>query len=455
MAQEILVGLDIGTTTISGAVVSLTDKKSIDFYTTANGSTISDEAPDFSHQDADYIYARAEEILSDIKSKYPNIRAIGITGQMHGVLYTDATGNAVSPFMIWQDKRADRKADGDMTYCDMIKELTGEKVAVGYGLATHYYNTQNGLVPKDAEYICNITDYLAMKLTGNSEPVMHSSIAASIGFFDIKTGTFKADKISQLKMDSVKLPCVTDDFEIYGEHEGIPVAVGIGDNQASFLGSVDDLDNSILVNIGTGSQISTTTTDCKRDNPELEIRPLYRGMNLLCGSAISGGASYAMLEKFFRAFMANATGNDEPQYDTVNKLAIDGYNKKVTPLNITTYFKGRRTNPNATGSITDITDKNFTPEQMVLGFIYGMCRELYDFLGDKSKSKTSIIASGNAVQKNPVFRWVLSDMFGMPVKLSQSKEEASIGAALFAGVASGALSDVNKFSQFINHNSEV
>ncbi len=441
---EYLVGLDVGTTTISGAVIDINNKRAVDYYTTPNDSWISSSMEDIFEQDAEKIYERVKSILDEIRSKYGNIEAVGITGQMHGVLYVDTEGMAVSPFMIWQDRRAGRIADGTGTYCDKIYELCGERVAVGYGLATHYYNVCNSLIPQAASAICNITDYLVMRLTGTCEPIMHSSIAGSIGFYDIENIQFKGELISRLDMDCVKLPEVTDDYKIVGNYLGIPISVGIGDNQASFLGTVDDLQNSILVNIGTGSQVSTVTNMCKTDSEELEIRPLLKGKNLMCGCAISGGASYAMLERFFRTFCG-----DTPQYDRMNELAAIAYNSGVKPLEVNTFFKGKRSNPDAKGSIMGITDHNFTPESLILGFIYGMCRELYDFLGEKAEGKSKLIASGNGVQKNPILRKVLGDIFGMPVNLSKSKEEASIGAALFAGVASGVLTSENDFAQFI------
>ncbi len=444
-----LIGLDVGTTTISGIVISISNKKAVESFTTPNDSWIDCTEDDIFEQNANKIYTRIKSILNDIMSKYKGIQAIGITGQMHGILYVDNNGEAVSPFMIWQDRRAGRRINDGETYCDRIFRLCGEKVAVGYGLATHYYNVCNCLIPDDAIAICSITDYIAMQLTKTTAPIIHSSMAGSLGLYDAEKECFKTEAIKTLGLDCVEIPLVVNDYTIVGDYRGIPVAVGIGDNQASFLGTVDDLYNSILVNIGTGSQISFVTDECKTDNPDLEIRPLSKGKQLLCGCALSGGASYAMLEKFFRKFNFASNGKEVPQYDVINKLALAAYDSKTKPLHIDTFFRGKRSDANATGTIMGITDSNFTPEAVVLGFIHGMCRELYDFLGDSTNSKTRLIASGNAVQKNPVFKKVLSDMFQMPVYISDSKEEASIGAALFAGLSAGVLKDESEFEQYI------
>ena len=56
----------------------------------------------------------------------------------------------------------------------------------------------------------------------------------------------------------------------------ISVSVAIGDNQANFLGSVRDLQEEVLVNIGTGSQMSMLQdTPCAEN--DLELRPFFAG----------------------------------------------------------------------------------------------------------------------------------------------------------------------------------
>ena len=86
---------------------------------------------------------------------------------------------------------------------------------------------------------------------------------------------------------------------------------------------------------------------------------------------------------------------------------------------------------------------------MILGVVYGICRELYDFFEDSEK--TSVIASGNAVQKNSVFGLVLKDVFKKPVKISQQSEEAAMGAALFSAVSANILDGIGDFKDFIKY----
>src|SRR5690606_18847038 len=85
---------------------------------------------------------------------------------------------------------------------------------------------------------------------------------------------------------------------------GQKVACAIGDNQASFLGSVPSLAQSLQVNVGTGSQISIFTPSLEEvpglADPLLETRPFPGGGYLLVGASLGGGKTYALLEALFR-----------------------------------------------------------------------------------------------------------------------------------------------------------
>ena len=141
-------------------------------------------------------------------------------------------------------------------------------------------------------------------------------------------------------------------------------------------------------------------------------------------------------------------GND--QYTTLNALAVSAYEQRKEPLKVSTLFRGTRKDPGVTGSIVGITPDNFTPEQMALGFVIGMCDELYQMYRSADTPKSKVIASGNCVQKIPIMKDVLSQMFGAPVSISRKTEEAASGAALFSLIAIGELQDIADFEAFID-----
>ena len=447
-----IIGIDVGTTNISIVVVDIDTKKQTKNLTFPNCYGVGCEKSYYSLQNADLIAETVLKKTDEIFAEYDNIVSVGVTGQMHGMLYIDSNGNAVSPLATWQDGRGNCVCEDNLTYCQKIKEKTGENISSGFGFATHYYNTYNNLVPKQAVSFCSIMDYIVMKLCGLKETAIHSSIAASFGLYDAKTHKFKVEKIKALGIDNISIPDVTDDFLVVGKCKNVPVCVAIGDNQASFLGSVKNYDETILVNVGTGSQISMTLDEYCEFHGDTEIRPFIKGRYLVCGSALCGGFSYALLEKFFREYVKNATGVDVSQYETMNALAKKAYEKSDNTIKIETTFKGKRSQPDKRGAISHIDVNNFTSENIVLGFINGICQELYDIFADVDKtSKSIVVASGGGIQHNEIMQKVITEMFALPLKLSNATEEAAVGAALFAAYSSGELQKIQDMSLFINY----
>ena len=446
--RDLAVGIDIGTTTISAAVIDLENKTQVEAFSVPHNASL--ESRVFSEQSVSVIMGKAERMLELIYKSYTGIVSIGVTGQMHGIVYLNSDGEAVSDLINWQDKRGDIPIKDGKSACELIKQYTGENIATGYGIATHYYNLISSLVPENAVGFCSIMDYFAMRIGNIKKPVVHTSVAASFGLFDIKNSCFMLDKLALIGIDEAFLPRVTAENEVIGSWRDIPVCVAIGDNQASFLGSVKNNRESALVNIGTGSQISAVG-EIEDFGEGVECRPFINGEILVCGSALCGGSAYALTEKFFRSYVAFAGLNDNSQYANINALAKRAYESGEQPLLVDTSFCGTRTEPMRRGVIRNIDLSNFTPSSFVLGIINGMCDELYELYLKCQLKKSHILASGGAVSKNNVLCKVLEDKFGVSVSVSAIKEEAATGAALFSAYAFGKIEYDDGFSEYINY----
>lgn len=440
------VGIDIGTTTISAVVFDIDHKKQVEAFTLPHHSYVASSVR--SEQSVYVILEKAEKLLEHILNSYSGVISVGISGQMHGIVYVNKAGEPVSNLINWQDKRADQPLEDGRNTCQRIKEITGETVATGYGIATHYYNMLQGLVPADAAGFCTIMDLFGMRVCGLQKAVTHVSNGAAFGLFDVKTGQFKRDKLTALGIDGAFLPMVTGGSSIIGKYHGIPVSVALGDNQASFLGSVREHKSSILINIGTGSQISTVSAYCEV-SPKVELRPFVEGKFLLCGSALCGGFAYSMLENFFRSYAVSAGMPEKPQYKLMNEMAAMAYDSSMPELQVDVSFCGKRWDPNARGSVAGIDRENFTPEALVLGVLKGMCAELQELYEEFPEKRSHIVASGGAVRKNEVLQKLLSEQFGMPISVNTQEEEAATGAALFSAVAIGRIAYKNGFSDYI------
>lgn len=442
------IGMDIGTTTISAVVYDIDNREQLEVYTVAHNSYIRSGA--YSEQSVALITDKAEKLICHIVRSYTNIASIGLSGQMHGIVYVDSCGAPVSELINWQDKRADQPFENGKTACDMIKLITGEGISTGYGIATHYYNVKNGSVPYGACGFCSIMDLFGMKICGLKKALTHTSVAASFGLFDLEKGEFLLDKIEKLGIDVSFLPAVTAESRAIGSYKGIPVAVALGDNQASFLGSVSDHQNGALVNIGTGSQISALSKYRSSDG-DIELRPFIEGKYLVCGSALCGGYAYSMLEAFFRNYMESAGMQSASQYKLMNRLALEGYHNGEKGLETDVSFFGKRSDPHRRGAIRNIDGESFTPSALIIGILRGMCNELYELYEGFEEKKSFIVASGGGVRNNEALKMLIADRFGAAVSVNATKEEAATGAALFSAFVAGAIEYNNGFSEYISY----
>lgn len=422
MNQPLFLGVDIGTTTLSFSIAGSTGV--VHTHTLPNDAALP-ASPGM--QDAQRIAALALDTAGALRQAYPAIAAVGVTGQMHGVVCLNEAGEPVSPLYTWQCPLADDAC------CEEIYRQTGLRVHSGYGYATLYALAQSGGLPQRARTCCTIMDYIVMRMTGRTQPLMHATNAASLGLYRMDSAFFDADALHALGLGSLVLPEVICDNRIAGLWGRIPVSVAIGDNQASFFGSVPDEAECALVNYGTGSQLSMVTSAMDAP-PSSEVRPYLGGQYLLCRSALCGGRAYAMLEQFFAAY-ARQAGFACDHYAVMGTLAEQALREGAV-LPVCTRFCGTREYPSLRGSITQLGEENFTPGALALGVLQGMVDELHEGMKDFPPA-VQLIASGNAVQKNPVLRTLLESTFAMPLRLSASCEEAAFGAALFGGLCAG------------------
>ena len=253
-------GIDIGTSSICGIVYNTVSKDIVSIAKINNTDMLSCNVWE-KVQDANAIVDIVLDLIQELRIQYPDIKGIGLSGQMHGILYVNAEGEAVSPLYTWQDMRGSLLYKDGMSYAAYLSKQTGFPLSTGFGLVTHYYNKVNSLVPQNAVKLCTIMDYTAIRLTGKCEPLVDCSNAASLGFFDKEKLAFDKEALWNVGIDSSILPEIGKAFSRVGHYENISVYTAIGDNQASFLGSIRDIRHSIHITVGTSSQISVYSED--------------------------------------------------------------------------------------------------------------------------------------------------------------------------------------------------
>ena len=213
------------------------------------------------------------KIFEDIceSYKFHEYGAIFISSQMHGFVVSDQNNNPLTDYISWQDHR------GPIVELDTFREITGMKSRMGlpvYNLL-HMVNTQKTFDQKIK--VMTLPDLLS-NVSGKSENMTHSSMLASTGFYDVNREQISAH-IADLFQCDLMFNNSTPSIEIAGYYNNIPIYTGVGDLQSATYGAVNADLESILVNIGTGSQVSRISKT-KETPVGIEYRP-YIGENHL------------------------------------------------------------------------------------------------------------------------------------------------------------------------------
>lgn len=417
--MKYFLGIDTGTTSISIAAVSETCEL-LASRTINHGSFIAGDSPLSRVQDVERIKSLALEGAESLMSELGRPSGIGFTGQMHGILYVNALGKAVSPLYTWQDSTGDDELP-------VLREH-GLKVSSGYGLATHLHLQKAGKIPSEAVRLSTISDYIAMSLCGKSEPVLSSDMAASWGCFDFRGRRFMTDELEKAGVNVSYLPEVLKGYAVIGEtRDGVPVVCSMGDNQAAVRGSLKDEENSLLVNIGTGSQVSFVSKDYVEVSGDVELRPYGEGY-ILAGAALCGGRAYAMLERLFREIAGHEC------YSLMSEKAEEFLLSGMSELKVDTRFAGTRSDPEIRGSISGIGEENFCVGALSVGVMRGILGELrgmYETMTELTGRRASVlVGSGNGMRKNVLMQRLAGEMFGMSVEIPDLTEEAASGSAM-------------------------
>lgn len=459
-------GIDIGTTTISVILVDGESGALLGSRTIPHQAFIKGELPGNRVQDPHKLVELTKKAVCELSEEAGAPDCIGLTGQMHGVLYVNAEGQAVTPLYTWQDESGNEKTEDGRTYADTLKTVGA--AAAGYGLTTHFYLQKNGKIPAEAVKMTTISDYVGMQLCGRKEPVIARDMAASWGCFDLKRGDFRRKELEDCGVNIHYLPEILADHGILGRTVGdlpkdVPVTVSLGDNQASVLGSVQDLCNTVLINIGTGSQVSVGIDAYYAAEGSIELRPCTEKAHLLVGSGLCGGRAYAMLEQFYREIIGlnpaeeASDGNYGPEkgkadmsspktgslYAGMERQArafLAEYGRDAA-WKIRTTFSGTRSNPRERGSIQEMSVDNFCPGAMTVGMIQGILKELQEMYLQMTqmtgKKAARLVGSGNGIRRNALMQELAEELFGMKMQIPVCREEAAYGAALQAMYAAG------------------
>lgn len=452
-----ILSVDLGTTKLCAAAVDPETAVPLAIRSRPNDSQVACLPDDLHEQDptrtVNLCLDLIRQVLADDAAAGRQVDAIGISGQMHGVLLVDRDLRPLTNLITWRDRRTARSGEpGSITESlsllgPEVHQRTGCQLGVGYGGATLRWLDSNGYLPTQCTAL-TIASYLAAVLTG--VPALEETHAASWGIFDLTSYQWDGECIERLALPRRVLPevrrsseplapvtdAIRDSLGIAG---AAAVCSPIGDAQASVIGAAGFSPDTIVLNLGTGGQISIPRADYAY-NEELDAWPLPFGTFLQLGAALCGGWSYAYLRQFYQSVVRELCGvelSDEDAYERMNALAA------ASPpgsggLTADTRFSGTRKDESIKGSVTGMDTSNLTPANLSRAVLEGLVRELHSmWLTSGVQSTSRLVASGNAVRNNPALRSVIARIFDVDCRMSALPEEAARGAGYAAAVGIG------------------
>lgn len=453
--MRVLFALDIGTSKLSAVALSLETLKPVVVCSRANDADVAGLGPDRHEQYPNRLRELSLELLGQLSHDpalshaKAKVEGIGITGQMHGVLLVDRQLKPVTNLITWRDGRVTETENDVGNVANTRAQYTGCGLHAGYGGLTLQWLARNGQLDQQCVAL-SIADYIAACLTGvvATDPTH----AASWGIFDIQQQRWDSVLLEQLGIREDMLPTVqpTDTIrgallegcrEQIGLPDRVPVCGTVGDNQAGIVGVCGFAGDIVVLNLGSGGQVSIIQKEFALTEP-LETRPMPLGGVVLVGASLYGGLAYAYLAEFFQAVTREMTGSEpriEDVYARINTLATESPNG-AAGLAVDTRFAGVRGEPDIRGAISGIGRDNLTPPHLARAFVEGMVTELWNLVpNDLITATTRVIAAGNAVRKNPIVPEVIRSVAGIEPLVATTREEAAVGAACVAAVALGLL----------------
>lgn len=455
-----ILGLDLGTTTVTGVLLDAGSGEVVSHSLRRNDSGLRAGRAGRAEQDPLRLRSLTLEVLTELAatglsgSRDRTVSGLALTGQMHGLLCVDADGQPLTPLISWQDQRTAEPLSGDGTALDQIRSRTADldweengcPLAHGYGAATLFWLIEQGQLPQGTERACTIAGWLAGQLT--SQPaVTDPTFAASWGVYSLLEERWNAAFLDRMGLEARLFPPVRPSgvqlgrlaagiAQKTGLPDGLPVFNAIGDGQASFLGSVVDPDQSLLINLGTGGQVCWQVLEAEVPTPAVETRPLLPRSFLRVGASLCGGAAYAWLNQTVRAWLAEFGVHVEPDtvYERLNALAVES--ETFGELRVRTTFLGVRGDPTVrAGAIEGITLDNLQLGALARATLTGLVDELAELYHTQASSRLrhhQVVAAGGAVWANPLLPGLVEERFGLPVQLLPQREAAAIGTAMLA-----------------------
>ena len=435
-------GIDIGTGSSRALLVN--DKGAIVAGATAMHEDIHMERPMWAEQRPEDWWSAAQnairEVLTTAGATGEDVRAVGLSGQMHGLVILDDNHAVIRPALIWCDQRSQAQVDwinqtvGKQKVLDCIANpvLTGftlpKLIWVRDNEPTRYERIRKMLLPKD---------YIRFMLTG--EFATEVSDASGTALFDVVNRRWSFELASAVGVDKSILPASYESSEVSGRinsqaaaltglAEGTPVVGGGGDQAASAVGNGIVETGIVSCTIGTSGVVFAHMDNVAYD-PAGRVHTFCHAVTgkwHVMGVTQGAGLS---LQWFRNQLMPGA------DYDAMTAEAATA-TAGAQGLFWLPYLMGERTphlDAAARGGFFGLTARH-TRADLIRAVIEGVSFSLADCLqiieGMEVAVESVRVSGGGG--KSTFWRQLLADIFAKKVVTLETQEGSAHGAALLA-----------------------
>ena len=442
MSREFFIGIDNGTQSTKTIVVD-GETGAVLGKATKEYGYIEGLPPGHKEQDpAVWIDALIDTVkkainVAGIDPKY--VRAIGVSGQQHGLVPLDEHGRVIRPVKLWNDTSTFRESKYLIRRLGGLKrviEILGLSIPPGYTAPKILWLKRNE--PWNYKRLKTILlphDYLNFYLTGVK--VMEYGDASGTALMNIKTRTWCREVLEAIDPNlEEKLPPLQSSdkpagfvrrevAEIFGFRDDVLVSAGGGDNMMAAIGTGNTRKGIVTASLGTSGTIFAYS-DTPVIDPRGEIAAFCDSTNawlpLLCTMNVTVSTE----------FIRNLFGMTHDELTEAVEAAPVGSNGLI----LLPYFEGERTPnvPDGTGVFFGLNSRTFNPphlaraamEGATLGMNYGLNR-----MRDLGINPKQIRLTGGG-SKNRAWRQIAANIFGTEVVCLKIDEGAAYGAALQA-----------------------
>jgi len=403
-----------------------------------------------------------KEMLIKSGIKPDEIKGIGLSGQMHGLVLLDKNGEVLRPSIIWCDQRTQQECDiiTEEIGRDNLINITANPALTGFTASKLMWvkRHQRDIFDKISKVLLP-KDYIRYKLTGQFATEV--SDASGTQLLDVPKRKWSVEIISKLGFDKDWLPECFESQQVSGHisaeasritglHEGTPVVGGGGDQAAGAVGNGIVKTGVISSTIGTSGVVFGFMDKVKID-PKGRVHTFCHAVPdkwHVMGVTQGAGLSLQWLRNNFGGCereLARFLGVDP--YELMAQEAEQA-NPGCNGLMYLPYLMGERTphlDPYAKGVLFGMTAKH-TRNDVIRAFMEGVAyslKDCFEIIKDMDIEVNEVRASGGG-GKSALWRQMQADMFDTGIHTINSTEGPALGAALLAGVGAGVYSDVSQ-----------